>query len=110
MELNASAAGKSCPMSAPIQTPASAGAATTHSRTKMDRAVIADALMARVARLSPGTTFCPSEIARALATDWRPLMPLVRAVAADMPEIVATQKGAAVDPMTAKGPIRLGRA
>ncbi|MEO0931849.1 MAG: DUF3253 domain-containing protein [Pseudomonadota bacterium] len=53
---------------------------------------------------------CPSEVARRLADDWRPLMPLVREVAADMPEIIATQKGVPVDPLLAKGPIRLGRA
>ncbi|MEM8538008.1 MAG: DUF3253 domain-containing protein [Pseudomonadota bacterium] len=76
----------------------------------VERAVIADALMARAARLRDGTTFCPSDVARALAADWRPLMPLVRAVAADMPGLIATQKGLRVDPRTAKGPIRLGRA
>jgi len=75
----------------------------------MDRAVIADALMARADRLRPGTTFCPSEVARALASDWRPLMPLVRDVAGELPALIATQKGVPVDPITAKGPIRLGR-
>ncbi len=75
----------------------------------MDRAVVAMAMRDRAARLRPGTTFCPSEVARDLAEDWRPLMPLVREVAADMPEITATQKGNPVDPVTARGPIRLGR-
>ena len=76
----------------------------------MDRAVIATALSERAARLRDGTTFCPSEVARGLAADWRPLMPLVREVAAQMPQIIATQKGRPVDPVTATGPIRLGRA
>jgi hypothetical protein len=52
-------------------------------------------------------SLCPSEVAKALAVDWRPLMPEVRAVAAGMPEVVATQKGVEVDPRTARGPIRL---
>lgn len=52
-------------------------------------------------------SLCPSEVAKALAEDWRPLMPHVRAVAAAMPEIVATQGGVEVDPVTARGPIRL---
>ena len=52
-------------------------------------------------------SLCPSEVAKALAEDWRPLMPDVRAVAAAMPEIVATQGGVEVDPVAARGPIRL---
>jgi hypothetical protein len=52
-------------------------------------------------------SLCPSEVAKALAADWRPLMPEVRAVAAAMPEIVATQGGSEVDAATARGPIRL---
>lgn len=53
-------------------------------------------------------TFCPSEAARRLADDWRPLMPDVRRVAATLP-LVATQAGHPVDPLTATGPIRLAR-
>lgn len=52
-------------------------------------------------------SLCPSEVAKALATEWRALMPEVRAVAAGMPEIIATQGGIEVDPRTARGPIRL---
>ena len=58
-----------------------------------------------------GKTICPSEVARAFAEDWRPLMPKVRDVAADLlarGEIAVTQRGAPVDPLTATGPIRLG--
>ena len=54
-----------------------------------------------------GATFCPSEAARALSPDWRPLLPEVRRVSAGLP-LRATQKGAEVDPLTARGPIRLG--
>ncbi|WGH80316.1 DUF3253 domain-containing protein [Jannaschia sp. GRR-S6-38] len=48
-------------------------------------------------------------MARALSDDWRPLMPRVRTVAATMPDITATQQGRPVDPVTARGPIRLAR-
>jgi hypothetical protein len=72
-------------------------------------AAIADALMDLAHRRGAGRSFCPSEAARALAADWRPLMPEVRRVAAGLP-LVATQKGARVDPVTARGPIRLGLA
>ncbi|MCT4685011.1 MAG: DUF3253 domain-containing protein [Roseicyclus sp.] len=58
-------------------------------------------------RRGVGRSFCPSEAARALAEDWRPLMAEVRRVAAGLP-LRATQKGVAVDPVTARGPIRLG--
>nr|WP_025311944.1 DUF3253 domain-containing protein [Roseibacterium elongatum] len=61
----------------------------------------------RLARLrGADKTFCPSEVARELSADWRPLMPKVRRVAAGLP-LIATQRGAAVDPVTARGPIRL---
>ncbi|MGK7651650.1 DUF3253 domain-containing protein [Roseovarius sp. B08] len=69
---------------------------------------IAEVLM-RLARARGTGTFCPSEAARALSGDWRKLMPRVREVAAGLP-LVATQKGQAVDPVAAKGPIRLGLA
>ena len=52
-------------------------------------------------------TICPSDAARALAEDWRPLMDPVRRVAREMEQIEITQKGRVVDPDTARGPIRL---
>ena len=67
---------------------------------------IAKALMAFAEARGPDKTFCPSEVARHLAADWRPLMPEVRRVAANLP-LRATQKGRPVDPLTARGPIRL---
>ena len=67
------------------------------------RAAILDLALAR----GRGKTLCPSDVAKTLDADWRPLMPDVRAVAATMPEIMATQGGAEVDPRTARGPIRL---
>jgi hypothetical protein len=68
---------------------------------------IAEVLMDLAHRRGRGATFCPSEAARALSADWRPLMPLVRRVAGGLP-LRATQKGKTVDPTTARGPIRLG--
>ncbi|MCQ0970077.1 DUF3253 domain-containing protein [Paracoccus sp. TK19116] len=76
-----------------------------------DSATLRQAILDRVAALRAGTTCCPSEIARALAKDWRPLMDDVRAAAAelcDQGEITVTQGGEPVDARTAKGPIRLG--
>ncbi len=69
-------------------------------------AQIAAALMDLALARAP-KTFCPSEAARALSPNWRPLMPRIRAIAATLP-LTATQRGAPVDPVTAKGPIRLG--
>lgn len=65
----------------------------------------------QVIQRGAGKTICPSEVARALSPQWRGLMDDVRAVAAQLAargEIVVTQKGATVDALAAKGPIRLG--
>jgi hypothetical protein len=71
--------------------------------TDLIRTAILDLALSR----GRGKSLCPSEVAKALAEDWRPLMPSVRAVAARMPEILATQGGVEVDPLVARGPIRL---
>jgi hypothetical protein len=58
----------------------------------------------------PGKTICPSDAARALADDFRPLMQPVRDVARDMVargELEVTQWGRVVDIDTARGAIRL---
>ena len=60
-----------------------------------------------------GCTFCPSEAARLISADWRPLMPRVREVAAELMEkgkLVCTQRGAPAHPRTTRGAIRLARA
>jgi hypothetical protein len=60
----------------------------------------------------PGRTICPSEAARALAEDWRPLMDDVRETAyamADAGRLEVTQSGEVVDGRTARGAIRLRR-
>jgi hypothetical protein len=75
---------------------------TGEARDRVAAAILHLALQRGRAR-----SLCPSEVAKALAADWRPLMPEVRAVAATLPEIVATQRGVEVDPLTARGPIRL---
>ncbi len=57
-----------------------------------------------------GKSFCPSDAARALAPDWRPLMPDIRRVAARMQAeglLQATQRGQPVRADSARGPIRL---
>ncbi|SIS81966.1 Protein of unknown function [Roseivivax lentus] len=54
----------------------------------------------------PERSFCPSEAARGLSAEWRPLMPRIRALVARLP-LVATQRGVPVDPQGARGPIRL---
>ncbi|WCR10076.1 DUF3253 domain-containing protein [Paracoccus stylophorae] len=68
------------------------------------------AILARVAGLRPGTTCCPSRVARDLADDWRVLMPRLRAQAFGLARaglIRVTQKGRDVAE-DASGPIRLG--
>ncbi len=65
-----------------------------------------------LARRAPGRTICPSEAARALAEDWRPLMQPVRDTAAAMVDdgrLEVTQQGEVVDGRAARGPIRLRR-
>ena len=67
-----------------------------------------------LARRDPGKTICPSDAARALAgqNDFRPLMEPVREQARAMVargDLEITQKGEVVDPVTARGPIRLRR-
>jgi len=57
-------------------------------------------------------SFCPSEVARALTCNWRPLMPRIRSVASDMiaeGALEATQRGVVVEGsiLAVKGPIRL---
>jgi hypothetical protein len=70
------------------------------------------ALLLRWAEERGEKTFCPSEIARAVAEDWRPLMPLVREVGARLVtegRLRCTQRGQSCDPATARGPIRFSR-
>jgi len=72
-------------------------------------AAILDLLDARAG----GATICPSEAAKAVEPDdWRALMEPARSAARRLVaagDVVITQKGAVVDPSTAKGPIRIRR-
>jgi hypothetical protein len=71
---------------------------------------IEEAILGLLAGRAPGRTICPSEAARALAADWRPLMDPVRAVACDLADagrLEVVQRGAVVDGRAARGPIRL---
>jgi len=59
----------------------------------------------------PGTTMCPSDVARKLDPEhWRALMPVVRAAAfalADAGLVEVTQRGVVVNGRSARGAIRL---
>jgi len=71
------------------------------------------AILEAVIRRGAGRTICPSEVARALADDWRALMPAVRDQAARLQDegaITATQGGRPIRANAARGPIRLGLA
>ena len=74
---------------------------------------LARAILDQVERLRPGTTCCPSEIARDLAADWRPLMQPIRDQAlrlADQGLLSITQSGTRIAGPDIRGPIRLGPA
>ncbi|MBE2287144.1 MAG: DUF3253 domain-containing protein [Prosthecobacter sp.] len=74
---------------------------------------VREVLMALAGERQEGCTFCPSEAARRLGDDWRPLMPRVREVAAELMaegRLVCTQRGVPAHPLTTKGAIRLAEA
>ena len=78
-----------------------------------DHDAIRETLAALAAERGPRKTFCPSEAARRLADDWRPLMPAVREAAAAMVadgRLRCTRGGRPVDPLAPGGPIRLATA
>ena len=66
-------------------------------------------IFALLEQRDPGKTICPSDAARALSDDFRPLMERVRGVARDLVArgaLEVTQKGRVVDLDAARGPIR----
>lgn len=85
-----------------------------HGLTDTDRALEASILDLLAARART-STICPSEAARAVGGDgdeWRELMEPARRAARRLVaagEVEITQGGRAVDPSTAKGPIRIRR-
>lgn len=52
-----------------------------------DDAAIRAEILIHALRRGRDKTFCPSEPARALSSDWRPLMPHIRRIAAATPSI-----------------------
>ena len=79
---------------------------------------IAQTIMQRLDERATDASICPSEVARALAPDnWRPLMPQVRAVAAELAKagtLRITQGSVEIAPETVirgelRGPLRLRR-
>jgi hypothetical protein len=86
--------------------------ASSEVASAVDAAEIRECLLRLAAGRKEGATFCPSEAARQLSRDWRPLMPKVRGVAAELVKngmLVCTQKGVEADAVGAQGPIRLAR-
>ncbi|GAA1664487.1 DUF2256 and DUF3253 domain-containing protein [Microbacterium lacus] len=73
-----------------------------------------DSIRALLAARAADATVCPSEAARAVGgEDWRDLMEPARRAArrmVDAGDVEITQRGAVVDPSTARGPIRIRRA
>ena len=83
-----------------------------HRPSRRDRR-LEQALLDRADRAAAGATFCPSEVARAEASeDWRRLMEPIRQAARRLVAdgaLEMLQRGRQVDPSTARGPIRLRR-
>ena len=75
---------------------------------------IRDCVLELAQKRGADKSLCPSEVARELQPeDWRPLMSDVRRVTASMVEenlVVVTQFGDRVDPVDAKGHIRISLA
>ena len=71
---------------------------------------IEDELLRHVTKRGPGKSICPSEVARALAADWRPLLAQIRKVAATLAatgQIEILRKGKPVASDEIKGVVRL---
>jgi uncharacterized protein DUF3253 len=69
------------------------------------------AIRALLAHRGPDKTICPSDVARTIGADqWRSVMPLVREVVSALVEsgaLTVLQRGRPVNPVRARGPIRL---
>ena len=71
---------------------------------------IEDEILRQTAARGPGGSICPSEVARALAPDGRPLLGEVRRTAlrlAQAGRIEILRKGKPIDPAELKGVVRL---
>ncbi|MEH3108144.1 MAG: DUF3253 domain-containing protein [Sphingomonas fennica] len=63
-----------------------------------------------LASRAPGATICPSEVARAIATDWRGAMPAVHAAIDDLVADGLVRLSWKGEPQaTRSGPYRIGR-
>jgi predicted ArsR family transcriptional regulator len=61
-----------------------------------------------LAKLAPGATACPGEVARKLGTTQRELRPVLSELAA-AGSIAVSQRGAPADLRTLRGPYRIAR-
>jgi hypothetical protein len=71
---------------------------------------IRDELLRQVEARGADKSICPSEVARALAPEWRGLMSRIRAIAIDLSReqrIDILHKGKPVEPDAVKGVVRL---
>lgn len=88
--------------------------ACRHRKIRPVDTALETAILALLQRHAGGATICPSEAAKEVDPDrWRELMEPARRAARRLvaaEEVVITQRGRAVDPSTAKGPIRIRRA
>lgn len=83
--------------------------ATEGASPPPDAAALRRVLLALAAERT-GRTYCPSEAARRLAPDWRPLMPHVRESAAALLQeglLTCTQRSQPAHPLHTRGAIRL---
>lgn len=67
-------------------------------------------ILAMTSERGPDNSICPSEVARALRTDWQSLLTPVRKAAARLAQegrIEILRKGKPVDPTAFKGVVRL---
>jgi predicted NAD/FAD-dependent oxidoreductase len=94
-----------------IASGAAAAEALIAPRHRADAADIERSIIALLALRAPTASVCPSEVASRIDPDaWRPLMEPVRQAAGRLAArgvLEVTQRGRAVDPETARGPIRL---
>ena len=76
-------------------------------------AALEQAVLTLLAARADGGSICPSEAARAVDGErWRELMQPAREAAARLAgagAVEVTQRGAVVDPLTARGPVRVRR-
>jgi hypothetical protein len=76
----------------------------------VDEATIADSILRLAAACGPGSSISPSEVARDLAVEWRPLLGPVRRAAARLAaagQIDILRKGRPIPPEALHGVIRL---